>query len=116
MFQLRRSDGRRDRYDAGSLIAVDGRVQHLTAADFKLVAQRYWRDEQGVRWPVQWRLELAPALVVGGAPAQLIIAAQVDDQLLRVGLRYWEGAVSVAGDAHGEGYLEMTGYRAGAAP
>ena len=110
LFQLRRSDGRRDSYDAGSLIAPDGAVQHLTSADFSLTPEGTWRDEQQVRWPTRWTLRLRP-IVAMPRPLQITISAEVDDQLMRVGLRYWEGAVRVSGDAEGEGYLEMTGYR-----
>ena len=108
LFQLRRADGRRDGYDAGSLIARDGTVQRLVAADFTLAPGRTWRDEQGVSWPTQWTLRLHPPR---RAPLELTVVAEVDDQLLRVGLRYWEGAVRVSGAVRGEGYLEMTGYR-----
>jgi predicted secreted hydrolase len=41
---------------------------------------------------------------------RLEVEAVVQDQLMRVGLEYWEGAVDVRGDVRGRGYLEMTGY------
>jgi predicted secreted hydrolase len=53
-----------------------------------------------VRWVVQ----------VARPAVRLEVEAVVQDQLMRVGLEYWEGAVDVRGDVRGRGYLEMTGY------
>ncbi len=105
LFSLRRSDGRRDPFDSGTLV-TGGVAQPLSADDFKLTPVEFWQDEAGRRWPVSWTLTLRePALRVQ-------IRAELADQLMRVGLVYWEGAVSVDGDAKGRGYLEMTGYAA----
>ena len=105
LFRLRRSDCRRDAFDSGTL--VTGNVaQALTGDDFALTPVEFWQDEAGRRWPVRWTLTLRkPAL-------RLEIRAVLADQLMRVGLVYWEGAVNVDGDAKGRGYLEMTGYTA----
>ncbi len=103
LFRLRRSDGRRDPFDSGTLV-IGGVARALNAEDFSLTPVEVWQDEAGRRWPINWALTLhKPAL-------RLQIRAELADQLMRVGLVYWEGAVSVDGDAKGRGYLEMTGY------
>ena len=103
LFRLRRQDGTRDAYDAGTL-RRGGVTTSLGARDFSVQPLAWWTDERGRRWPVRWEVQLArPAL-------RLEVDALVQDQLMRVGLEYWEGAVGVAGDVRGRGYLEMTGY------
>ncbi|MGL6150506.1 MAG: lipocalin family protein, partial [Aeromonas sobria] len=44
------------------------------------------------------------------ADMQLTIKARQPNQAMTGRFDYWEGAVSVSGDAKGLGYLEMTGY------
>ncbi len=105
LFRRRRRDGARDAFDAGTL-RRGGVTTSLRAADFALKPLAWWQDERGRRWPVRWQVDIArPALQL-----QLQVDALVEDQLMRVGLEYWEGAVEVRGDARGHGYLEMTGY------
>lgn len=41
---------------------------------------------------------------------RLTIEARQPNQAMTGRFDYWEGAVSVSGDAKGVGYLEMTGY------
>jgi predicted secreted hydrolase len=52
---------------------------------------------------------------VPSAELRLEIEPRLADQELRVGTRYWEGAVTVAGSsagrpAAGQGYVELVGY------
>jgi predicted secreted hydrolase len=52
---------------------------------------------------------------VPSAELRLEIAPRLADQELRVGTRYWEGAVAVAGSSAGRptagrGYVELVGY------
>lgn len=104
-FRLRRRDGERDPYDHG-LLVEQGASTLLKPADYTLTPTRFWQDGSGGRWPVAWTLTLASG-------EQLMIEALVDDQLMRLGLVYWEGLVEVsdATAAHlGYGYLELTGY------
>lgn len=106
VFQLRRRDGRRDEYDQGMLVAVDGSARHLQAADFTLTPARYWRDDEGFEWPVAWQIELAGEI--------LDVVAVLDDQKMDTSIRYWEGMVAVFnrdGQRIGQGYLELTGYQ-----
>ena len=127
-FTLRRRDGATDAYNQGLLIDADGR-RALRAGDFTLTALRWWRDADGVRWPVRWRLALSqplayrPRAAAGqpdeapAAPLQrlqsLTIEAAIDDQVMDTLVRYWEGLVRVyAPDGRdvGRGYMELTGY------
>jgi predicted secreted hydrolase len=47
---------------------------------------------------------------VPGEGLRLELEPRVADQELRVGTRYWEGAVEVVGSAAGRGYVELVGY------
>jgi len=105
VYRLRRVDGGTDPRSAGVLVAPDGRVRHLGAEDFRVIPLRHWRSpETGARYPVDWRV------VVPAAGLSLTVDARLDAQEMPTSVRYWEGAVSVSGDAGGVGYLEMTGY------
>lgn len=104
VYRLRRRDGQRDPFDAGTLVQPDGRSEHLESGDFTLTPLASWTDERDVRWPLRWRLELP------GRKLSFEIAPVLEDQLMRTSLTYWEGAVDVHGSAAGVGYLELTGY------
>ncbi len=109
VFQLRRKDRSRDPYDQGLWVYPNGDSQRLEAADFDLQPLRYWRDDSGVSWPVEWR-------VVVRLPAgerRYRIEAAVEDQRMDTLLTYWEGLVRVRDDQGrdmGRGYMELTGY------
>jgi predicted secreted hydrolase len=70
----------------------------------------YWTSpHSGVRYPARWRVSV-PAEGV-----RLEVEPRVADQELRVGTRYWEGAVRVSGSraggqVAGRGYVELVGY------
>lgn len=105
VYRLRRDDGGTDPRSAGVLVDAGGGVRHLGAGDFRVLPLRHWRSPQtGARYPVGWRV------VVPGAGLSLSVEARLDAQEMPTRVRYWEGAVSVSGDARGVGYLEMTGY------
>lgn len=113
LFQLRQADGGVAASSSGSLIGADGRLRHLTRADFSLtVTDRWTSPRTGGRYPSGWRL------AVPSADLDLVLRPQLADQELAVGLRYWEGAVRVsgrgaAGPVAGYGYAELTGYAGG---
>ncbi|MEM7079957.1 MAG: lipocalin-like domain-containing protein [Pseudomonadota bacterium] len=104
-FRLRRKDGARDPYDHGKLVAASA-AQTLSAEDFELHPEVFWRDAAGYAWPIGWRLTL-------GAET-FVVRALVDDQLMHTGITYYEGIVGVFGaDGRrrlGRGYMELTGY------
>jgi predicted secreted hydrolase len=60
-------------------------------------------------YPLEWRLQMQ------GEPRPWRVRALVADQEMRLGVRYWEGAVEVVDEVTGEelgsGYLEMAGYQ-----
>jgi predicted secreted hydrolase len=106
VFRLRRSDGQRDVFDHG-LLVDENETKSLAHSDFEMRPVRFWQDPEGASWPVEWQVVLATG-------ESLTVSAALDDQLMEVGLVYWEGLVQVK-DAQqnllGEGYLELTGYR-----
>lgn len=108
-YRLRRRDGSADLVSAGSLVIADGSMRRLAASDVQIEVLEHWRSPRGVRYPSRWRLRV---------PLQqldLTITPYLSDQELDVGVRYWEGAVRIAGTAGsqpvtGSGYAELTGY------
>ncbi len=108
-YRLRRKDGGPDPHSAGSWMTADGRVTRLGANDVRLKVLEYWSSPRGGRYPVRWRLRI-PSLDV-----DLKVAPVMDNQELDLLVRYWEGAVDVAGvqagkPVRGRGYLELAGY------
>lgn len=105
-FRLRRKDGARDPFDHGLLVTSAGEQQHLAVGDFVMRPSRFWTDQRGAQWPVGWEL------LLHGTGERFQINAMLDDQLMDLGLVYWEGIVAVqSANTEGRGYLEMTGYR-----
>ncbi len=112
-FSLTRKDGARDPYDHGLYVAPGGTGRRtLAASDYQLIPERFWQAPDGAAWPVAWRLRFNPGVeAVGGE--EWLLEAMLDDQLMDVGLTYWEGIVAVrdaAGNRLGRGYMELTGY------
>ncbi len=109
-YLLRGRDGSSDRFSAGSLVAADGTVRRLGAADVAVETLAHWTSPRsGVRYPARWRLTLASEDVT------LEVDPRLPDQELAVGTRYWEGAVTVEGatagrPVTGQGYVELVGY------
>ena len=58
------------------------------------------RESQG--WPVEWRIEIADEW--------FRVKAAVDDQIMDLSIRYWEGLILVDGSSPVIGYMELTGY------
>jgi predicted secreted hydrolase len=107
VFSLRRADGARDPFDAGTWIDGDGRVTRLGPAEFELSPGRVWRDAEDREWPVEW------SLACTHCGSGLVIEAALDDQRMDTAVVYWEGLVNVLdreGNPRGNGYMELTGY------
>lgn len=107
LFRLRTKPGRanpenkpENRY--GILIGRDGRSRVLPPESIVLTPGKTWRGPKGQPYPVEWQLK--------AADLNLTIRARQPDQAMTGRFDYWEGAVTVGGDAQGLGYLEMTGY------
>ena len=103
-YQLRDRLGGMHAFSRGSLVERDGKVRTLLPDQVKLTPLRYWQAEDGVRYPVGWRLQVAELQL------DLEVQALFDNQLMDHSVRYWEGAVEVSGSHHGRGYLELSGY------
>jgi predicted secreted hydrolase len=110
VYLLRRRDGTLDPFSAGTLVAADGTARRLEAADVRVETLAHWTSpHSGVGYPARWRLS------VPSAELRLEIEPRQADQELRVGTRYWEGAVAVTGSdagrgVAGQGYVELVGY------
>lgn len=108
-YRLRRKDGASDAWSRGTLVAADGGSRPLAADDLTLEALAFWQSPAGARYPTEWRLR------VPGEELDLRLTPRVAAQELAATVRYWEGAVKVAGSSHGRpigghGFVEMTGY------
>lgn len=109
-FHLRDATGA-PTYGTATVVAPDGEAEKLTMADFDLAVTRRWTSpHSGAAYPAGWTLKLP------GHDLDLRVTPVIDDQELNVSVRYWEGAVRVEGSGglRGVGYVEMTGYDAGA--
>ena len=103
-YRLRDRQGRAHPYSRGSLVEKDGSVRALRPDQVKLTPLRDWQAGDGVRYPVDWRLQ------VPDYGLDIEVKALLDDQLMDHSVRYWEGAVGVSGSQRGRGYLELSGY------
>ena len=109
-YRLRQSDGTANRYSGGSLIERDGTVTRLRVDDVETEPLAYWTSQRThVTYPLAWKISI---------PTQglaLTVQPYLEDQEIDRTVRYWEGAVRVAGRAggaqvDGQGYLELAGY------
>ncbi|MFB3063372.1 MAG: lipocalin-like domain-containing protein, partial [Gammaproteobacteria bacterium] len=109
LYQLRRLDGSRDQFSAGTWISRSGDSNHLDASEFRIEITQFWDSPLGGRYPSAWQVSV-PSLDL-----QLDVQPVMDDQELRTTVLYWEGAVDVSGKRNGKklagrGYVELTGY------
>jgi predicted secreted hydrolase len=112
LYALRRTDGSRDPFSSGTLIAPDGSTRTLAPDEFEIVAtgRSAWRSPRtGGRYPAGW------VLTVPAADLRLTVKPYLADQEMRTSLPYWEGAAAVEGTRGGrtitgKGYVELTGY------
>jgi predicted secreted hydrolase len=110
LFEIRRADGTREPLSAGTYVAPDGTLTHLTQGDWTLEVTDTWTSlTSGGEYPAGWRITVpSVGLVLSGRP-------QMANQELNVSTVYWEGAVTFEGTRDGapvaaEGYIELTGY------
>jgi predicted secreted hydrolase len=110
VYLLRRRDGTIDPFSDGTLVARDGATQRLAPADVRIETLGHWTSPHSrVRYPARWSVS------VPSAALRLEVQPRLADQELRVGTRYWEGAVGVVGTSsgrpvRGRGYVELVGY------
>lgn len=109
-YHLRLDDGGIEPRSKGLLVDADGSSRLLSLDDVELESTRHWDSPAGdARYPVAWRM------ILPREGLELELEAQVDDQELRNGFRYWEGTIRVRGEGadgpvRGYGYAELTGY------
>jgi len=106
-YQLRRTDGSTDLHSSGSLSDSRGLQRRLKPTDVSLTPLAHWNAGDR-RYPVDWHMQVL------GEAHPWRVRALLEDQEMRLSVRYWEGAVEViddvTGDRLGHGYLEMAGY------
>lgn len=108
-YSLRRADGTRDSRSAGTFVTADGASRPLSADDVAIEATGSWQSPAGGTYPSGWRIRVLPEQL------ELEVVPVIDNQELFTLVRYWEGAVDVAGSRDhapvaGRGYVELTGY------
>ena len=103
-YQIRESDGSASQFSKGVFVRKDGSYEKIEPDDVEVRVLDRWKTDDGVSYPSKWRL------IIPDYQADLLITPLVDDQELKVTVRYWEGAVAVSGTSEGYGYVELTGY------
>jgi predicted secreted hydrolase len=110
LYRIRRTDDSVDPASAGTLVDPTGVATTLRAADITITATDQWRSPgTGSRYPIAWHIEIPSQAI------ELSVTARLPDQEMDHSLRYWEGAVTFAGqrerrEVRGTGYVELTGY------
>lgn len=109
LYVLRDADGATSAV-YGSTVAADGTVSEVAPDAVLSEAMDTWTSPHtGAAYPSGWLLTLPDR-------RRLMLTPQLQDQELYFpgapasALAYWEGSVSVSGDATGVGYVELTGY------
>ncbi|MDQ2905341.1 MAG: lipocalin family protein [Ktedonobacteraceae bacterium] len=97
-------------------IGPDASDRLLPARALRVTVLDHWTSPaSGIRYPSGWRLDINDPTLT----ASLTLVPQLQDQELltyqSTGNSYWEGAVSIQGQSHGQavqgqGYVELTGY------
>jgi predicted secreted hydrolase len=108
-YNLRKLDGSQDEQSAGTWVDPDGSSQHLERGEVEIAVTDTWESPEGGVYPSAWTLR------VPGKGLELEVTPVMADQELFTTVRYWEGAVDVAGERDGlsvagRGYVELTGY------
>lgn len=104
----------------GDYVSADGKDHLLAANSIQATTLAHWTSPQtGATYPSDWRLSIHDPQWQG----TLTLTPQLKNQELNVcqssGTVYWEGAVTIQGQANsqalnGEGYVELTGYSSSA--
>lgn len=109
-FQLRRRDGTGTPINAGLRVGADGSAQTFGRKDIEIDVVETWRSHRdGARYPARWRFRIPSRDI------DLDVRPVLADQEVELSVRYWSGAVAVAGEVSGRtlggrGHVELTGY------
>ncbi|MFO1132909.1 MAG: lipocalin-like domain-containing protein [Hyphomicrobiales bacterium] len=90
-------------FTSATWIAADGTAEPQQPGALK-VTPLAWRDIEGHRVPVQWKVTLPTKRL------DVETGAVNDEAWMTTQVSYWEGPVSITGTHPGQGYVEMTGY------
>ena len=108
-YQMRKSDGGPDIFSKGVIVDSNGTKDSFQLDEIKLTVEDYWISEDGTKYPSGWILEIP------NRNLSLEISPNIENQLMDVSVKYWEGSVNVSGikagkNILGSGYVELTGY------
>ena len=90
-YHLRNPGHKTDSNSAGSYLSHSGIKTNLNNENVTVAPKRWWTSQDGVKYPVDWELEIKPL------GRKLLVQAVLDDQEMNLSVRYWEGLVVVSG-------------------
>ncbi|NGZ07581.1 MAG: carotenoid 1,2-hydratase [Magnetococcales bacterium] len=110
-YRMRRHGQEDDPASQGILVSPEGRTIPVQRPMWQQQELGYWESPvSGIRYPSGWRIRMAEA------DLELTVTPRIPNQeLTNAAIRYWEGAVALAGTHRGQkitgvGYVELTGY------
>jgi predicted secreted hydrolase len=109
LYNIRKTDGTADENSSGTLSTEAGAAFALKQNDLEILIDSTWDSPQGGTYPSGWTVRIPEQKL------ELNVVPVISDQELFTTVRYWEGAVDVAGirdgkPISGRGYVELTGY------
>jgi predicted secreted hydrolase len=97
LFRLRHADGSSDPFSAGTYVDRQGHATFLSHLDFTAIPGKKWNI-----YPIEWKIAVPKFNI------DVSISTRLPQQELTGRVTYWEGAIEIAGNRKGVGYLEMT--------
>jgi predicted secreted hydrolase len=89
----------------------NGTTELLPNTDFTLTPGAKWiSNKTGIAYPVEWQINI-PKKNIAITTHSIIDNSEFDAKLTTYNI-YWEGAVKVKGSHTGQGFMELSGYRA----
>jgi predicted secreted hydrolase len=115
LYQLRMPDGGVSDYSSGSIVDINGEVEHLNNSDFSVEVHDYWTSPKtAIRYPSRWTLRIPKKDI-----SMTITPTLPEQEMLTkrsAGISYWEGRCLVSGTQYdnklsGNAYVELVGYK-----
>lgn len=108
-YQMRKTDGSADVFSKGIYVDKNGASVLLKKESVILEVTGNWTSERGTTYPSGWKMRIPEKDI------ELEVTPAMEDQLLDVSVKYWEGSVKIDGRSNGRivsgrGYVELTGY------
>ena len=89
----------------------NGKTELLSNTDFTLTPGAKWiSNKTGIAYPVEWNIKI-PNKKIAITTHSIIDNSEFDAKLTTYNI-YWEGAVKVKGSHTGQGFMELSGYKA----